>query len=397
MTTSTATPEAVAPHPDRRARSALFIMFLGSFSLVTAEFLPPGVLTELATDLRVPEGVVGLSVSATAVTALVAALGLSSVFPRLDRRTLLIVLTLGAAVSNLVVALAPNIVLLLAARLLLGVAVGGYWSMALVIASRLVPADRLGRAMMIVNAGTTVATVAGVPLGVVLSTAAGWRVTFVVVAALTTVAAVAVRLALPPIPPTPGIGWAAMGSALRTPGLIAGLAGVVAVIGGHMAGFTYVRPALTELLGAGPAVVAVLLALFGVGGVLGNFVLGALADRRLELLLTVVPGAIGVSLLAVVVSDVVAPAAYFAVIVWGAAFGGILNLVQVWVSRMVPDRVEAGSGLVVAGFQLAIIAGSAIGGRGVDSLGTAATYGLAAVVAVAGGAALRMSLRRAPR
>ncbi|TLF62295.1 MFS transporter [Nocardia asteroides NBRC 15531] len=372
----------------------MLTMFLGSFTLVTAEFLPPGVLTALADDLRVPEGVVGLSVSATALTALLAALGLGSLFPKVDRRTLLLVLTVGAAVSNVLVAVAPNIATLLLARLLLGVAVGGYWSMALVIAAQLVPAERLGRAMMIVNAGTTVATVAGVPLGVLLSTYAGWRTVFVVAAGLTVLAAVAVRLMLPPIAPSKGIGFAAMGAALRAPGVALGLVSVVAVIGGHFAGFTYIRPALTELMDAGPTAVPVLLALFGIGGLIGNFVLGSLADRRLEVLLVAVPTAIGLSLLAIIGSAAVPVLGYVAVVVWGGAFGGILNLVQVWVSRVLPDRIEAGSGLVVGGFQLAIILGSAVGGRGVDGIGLAATYGFAAGAAILGGVLVRVSLAR---
>ncbi|MEV0759012.1 MFS transporter [Nocardia sp. NPDC050435] len=397
MTTTTTPTAAVTPKPAGRAGLALFTMFLGSFTLVSAEFLPPGVLTAMAADLGVREGVVGLSVSATAFTALLAALGLSSVFPRLDRRTLLMALTIGAAVSNLVVALAPNIVLLLLARLLLGAAVGGYWSMALVIATRLVPADRLGKAMMLVNAGTTVATVAGVPLGVLLSQFAGWRVVFVVAAALTVVAAIAVRLTLPPIPPAPGVGWSAMGGALRAPGVALGLLSVVAVIGGHFAGYTYIRPALAELLGAGPGAIPILLALFGVGGLVGNFVIGSLADRRLELLLVLVPAVIAVSIAAIIASAHLAALAYVAVILWGGAFGGILNVVQVWISRVLPDRVEAGSGLLVAGFQLAIILGSAVGGRFVDTLGTATTYGIAAVLALLGGIVVRLSLARVQR
>ncbi|MEU4413593.1 MFS transporter [Nocardia salmonicida] len=392
--TTTSTADATVENTDRRVWPALLTMFLGSFTLVTAEFLPPGVLTVLATDLDVPEGVVGLSVSATALTALLAALGLGALFPRMDRRTLLIGLTLGAAVSNVVVALAPNIVLLLIARLLLGLAVGGYWSMALVIAAKLVPAERLGKAMMIVNAGTTVATVAGVPLGVLLSTYAGWRTTFLVTAALTAATAVAVRLMLPPIAPSKGVGFTALGSALRAPGVLLGLVSVVAVIGGHFAGYTYIRPALAELLGAGPTVIPVLLALFGIGGLLGNFVIGAVADRHLGALLPAVPTAIGLSLVAIIASAAFAPLAYLAVVVWGAAFGGILNLVQVWVSRVLPGRMEAGSGLVVGGFQLAIILGSAIGGRGVDSVGLAATYTLGAVAAVLGGVLIRRSLTR---
>lgn len=397
MTTSIRATGAASPESTRRAWPALFTMFLGSFSLVTAEFLPPGVLTALADDLDVAPGIVGLSVSATALTALLAALGLGSIFPRTDRRTLLVALTVAAAVSDIAVALAPNIVLLLIARLLLGLAVGGYWSMALVIASQLVPAARLGRAMMIVNAGTTVATVAGVPLGVLLGTFAGWRIVFVVAAGLTLLTAVAVHLVLPPVAPTPGIGVATMAGALRAPGVVLGLVGVVAVIGGHFAGYTYVRPALAELLGAGQTVIPILLALFGIGGLIGNFVLGALADRRLSVLLPAVPVAIGLALSAIIVSGDFPALGYLATVLWGAAFGGILNLVQVWVSRMLPDRMEAGSGLVVGGFQLAIILGSAVGGRGVDGIGLAATYGLAAAAAMLGGLLIRTSLSRAPR
>lgn len=385
----------MAPGVGRRVWPALLTMFLGSFSLVTAEFLPPGVLTVLANDLGVAEGVVGLSVSATALTALAAALGLGAVFPRVDRRTLLMVLTLGAAVSNVVVAVAPNIATLLVARLLLGVAVGGYWSMALVIAAQLVAAERLGKAMMIVNAGTTVATVAGVPLGVLFSTYAGWRTTFLVAAGLAVVAAVAVRWMLPPIAPSKGVGFAAMGDALRAPGVVLGLISVVAVIGGHFAGYTYVRPALAELLGAGPTAIPVLLAVFGIGGLLGNFVLGALADRYLGILLVAVPAVIGLALAAIIGSGAVPALGYLAVLLWGGAFGGILNLVQLWVSRVLPDRIEAGSGLVVAGFQLAIILGSAVGGRGVDTIGLTATYWLAAAAAVLGGVLVRVSLSRA--
>ncbi|MEV0247084.1 MFS transporter [Nocardia sp. NPDC050712] len=396
--TTTSTSGTAAPGLSRRAAwPALLTMFLGSFTLVTAEFLPPGVLTTLANDLRVPEGVVGLSVSATALTALIAALALGSVFPRVDRRTLLIVLTIAAAVSNILVALAPNIVLLLIARLLLGVAVGGFWSMALIIASQLVAAERLGKAMMIVNGGTTVATVAGVPLGVLLSTYAGWRVTFVVVAVLTLATAVAVRLVLPPIAPSEGIGFAALGAGLRAPGVALGLLSVVAVIAGHFAGYTYIRPALDELLHAGPGVIPVLLALFGIGGLIGNFLLGSLADRRLGILLVAVPVAIGGSLLVIIAAGEVPVLGYLAVLIWGGAFGGILNVVQVWVSRMLPGRMEAGGGLIVGGFQLAIILGSAVGGRGVDSIGLTATYGLAALAAVVGGVLLRASLSRAPR
>ncbi|MFE7404535.1 MFS transporter [Isoptericola sp. NPDC057559] len=393
-TTAPAPAPARRPLSPRRAGLALATMFLGSFSLVTAEFLPPGVLTPVAQDLGVSEGVVGLSVSVTALTALATALGLSALFPRTDRRTLLVVLALGAVVSNVLVALAPSIGVLMAARLLLGAALGGYWSMSLVIATQLVPADRVGRAMMVVNAGTTVATVAGVPLGVILSAAAGWRVVFVAAAVVTVVTAVAMRAALPPVAPTPGIGWSATGRALRSPGVALGLVSIVAVIGGHFVGFTYVRPALSALPGADVGTIAVLLALFGAGGLVGNFAIGAIVDRHLPALLLAVPVVIGAGVAAVGLAAAFPVLAYPAVVLWGLAFGGVLNVVQVWITRIMPDQVEAGSGLVVAAFQTAIILGSAVGGLGVDSVGVGWTYLVAAVVAVAGGVLVRSTLPR---
>ncbi|MGW8568242.1 MFS transporter [Isoptericola sp. NPDC055881] len=397
-TSATTRPAQGTPAPGmlspRRAGLALATMFLGSFSLVTAEFLPPGVLTPVAQDLGVSEGVVGLSVSVTALTALATALGLSSLFRNTDRRTLLVVLALGAVASNVLVALAPGIVVLMAARLLLGAALGGYWSMSLVIATQLVPADRVGRGMMIVNGGTTVATVAGVPLGVILSAAAGWRVVFLVAAAVTAVTAVAMRVALPPVAPSPGIGWSATGRALRSPGVALGLLSLVAVIGGHFVGFTYVRPALSLLPGSDVGTVAVLLALFGVGGLVGNVVVGTVVDRHLPLMLLAVPVTIGAGVAAVGLAAAFPVLAYPAVLLWGTAFGGLLNVVQVWITRLLPGQVEAGSGLVVVAFQTAIILGSAVGGLGVDAVGVAWTYLVAAVVAVAGGVLVRSTLPR---
>jgi len=393
--TATTTTDPTPGHlPRRKAALALGTMFLGSFSLVTAEFLPPGVLTPVAQDLGVSEGVVGLSVSVTALTALLTALVLGALFPRVDRRTLLVVLALGAVASNVLVAVAPSIGVLMAARLLLGAALGGYWSMSLVIAAQLVPADRVGRAMMVVNAGTTLATVAGVPLGVLLSAAAGWRVVFVGAAVVTLVTALAMRVALPPVAPTPGIGWSATGRALRTPGVAIGLTAIVAVIGGHVAGYTYVRPALALLPGSDVGTIAVLLALFGVGGLVGNFAIGALVDRHLGVLLLVVPAVVGAGVAAVALAPALPALAYPAVVLWGAAFGGVLNAVQVWITRMMPRQVEAGSGLVVAAFQTAIILGSAVGGLGVDSAGIRWTYLVAAAAAVVGGVLVRSTLSR---
>ena len=111
----------------------------------------------------------------------------------------------AAAMSSLVVAIAPSLPAILVARFLLGAAISGFWSMSITVAARLSSPDRIGRAMMFGSAGVSLATVAGVPIGVALSEALDWRLAFLLIAAVTAAVGVAVRLALPPVPPAAGV------------------------------------------------------------------------------------------------------------------------------------------------------------------------------------------------
>ncbi|MGO1803182.1 MAG: MFS transporter, partial [Microbacteriaceae bacterium] len=164
--TSTATPTNNA---ERIRYGALVVVMMLSFLLVTAEFLPNGMLTEMAAGLGVTPGQAGQTVTVTALVGLIVAPTVGMVFPRLDRRSLLVWMALAAAASNLIVAIAPNLVLVLLARFLLGAALSAFWSMSITVAVRIAGPDKLGRAVMFTSAGTSLATVAGVPVGVMLS------------------------------------------------------------------------------------------------------------------------------------------------------------------------------------------------------------------------------------
>jgi DHA1 family purine ribonucleoside efflux pump-like MFS transporter len=140
-----------------------------------SEFLPASLLPVIADDLRVSEGTAGQAVSVTAFAAALLALLIAVVLPRADRHRVMVGLTLLAAVSNLLVAVAPNFAVLLGARLLLGVALGGFWAMATVMVSQLVPTAYVGRALTVVNSGVAAATVAAVPVGAWLGAAPSAR------------------------------------------------------------------------------------------------------------------------------------------------------------------------------------------------------------------------------
>jgi DHA1 family purine ribonucleoside efflux pump-like MFS transporter len=369
-------------------------LMIGVFALVTSEFLPASLLSPIAAGLRISEGTAGQAVTATALVGIFAGPAIGPLFPRLDRRMLLVALALLATVSNVLVAVAPAFWLLVVARLFLGAAIAGFWSMALAVAAQLVPAERLGRAMMIVNTGVSVAAVAAVPLGAYLGSLLNWRAVFLLAAAVTLSAAVAQIVWLPRIAPAAATGARALLETLRSPVMITGLIGIVLLAGGHFSAFTYIRVGAAQIPGLNAGGLALLLAAFGVGGFFGNIAAGVVADRWLRVALVGMPLILGVSIITFVLAPASAVLVWAAAVLWGFAFGGVPTMVQTWAARVEPERMEPAGGLVVAGFQLAITVGAAGGGMLIDGAGVTQTFIIAGVVAVLGGIMLGLSRRR---
>ncbi|MFF1876304.1 MFS transporter [Leifsonia sp. NPDC058230] len=391
MTTSAA-PDILAPVRSERAGwIGAIILMATSFTLVIAEFLPPSLLTPMAASLGITEGQAGQAVTVTAFVGFLVAPVVGILFPRLNRRTLLIWVVLAAALSNALVAFAPDLLLLLAARLLLGAAISGFWAMSLAIVSQLVPPERLGRGLMFVNGGTAVATVAGVPLGAYLGTVFDWRVVFGGVAVVSVLVAILLRLALPSIAPVAVSGLRELGATLKIPGLSLGLIGHVLTVLGHFAAFTFIRLALERVHGIDAGGIAALLAAFGIGGLAGNLVGGLLVDRHLNAMRLVVPILIGLGIATVALF----PGQFWAVAVgatlWGVGFGPWLLVVSTWIGQLAGDRKEAAGGLIVAGFQLAITLGAGIGGLLTDSAGVQVVLISAAVATLVGGILFRVA------
>ncbi len=378
--------------------TALLTLMAMSFLLVTSEFLPNGVLTEMAAGLGITTGQAGQTVSMTALAGLITALVVGSLFPRIDRRSLLIWMALLGAASNALVALAPSFWLTLVARFMLGAALSTFWSMSISAASSLVGPARLGRALMFTSGGVSLATVAGVPVGVMLSNAFDWRVVFAIIGAAMLLLAVSLRATLPRIPAMKSGGFAALGRALRVPGVSLGLGGHVLVVLGHFAAYTYIRLALervTDATGAPltPATIVMLLAMFGAGGFIGNFVIGLVVDRAFKQLSMLAPVVIAAAAFVVLAAPGALWAVGIAVTVWGFFFASWLLVVNTWAGHRLPDALEAGGSLVVVGFQGAIFLAAAGGGILSDAAGITTVYVAAIVILVCGSALFGVSHR----
>ena len=130
-----------APQKSQQSWGAVLAMSLAAFALVASEFMPVSLLTPIATDLQISEGQAGQSISVSGLFALLTSLVIASVAARVDRKRLLLSLTLLMLVSGTLVAFAPNYTLFIAGRALIGVAIGGFWALSAATAMRLVPDD----------------------------------------------------------------------------------------------------------------------------------------------------------------------------------------------------------------------------------------------------------------
>lgn len=388
MTTTAPVPLASGVRPQPMRYGALLVMMATAFLLVTAEFLPGGLLTDIAAEIGVTPGQAGQMVTVTALAGLVVAPTIGLMLPRLDRRSLLAWMAIGATVSNIVVAIAPSLPLLLIARVLLGGALSGFWSMSVTVAARIAGPERLGRAMMFTSAGVSLATVAGVPLGVLLSQALDWRGVFAIAAAGSGLLAVALRIALPSVPAEGAARLSTLVETFRRRGIGLGIVGHVLVVLGHFLAYTYIRVALERVHDGGsaitPGTIILLLALFGIGGFIGNIAIGVIVDRSYRVLAVVTPFVIAAMALLMNAFTGSLWAIGVVVFVWGFFFASWLLIVNTWIGHRMPDRLEAGGSLVVMGFQAAIMTAAAVGGVLVDAIGVTQVYAIGAAVLVVG-------------
>ncbi|RRH89406.1 MFS transporter [Mesorhizobium tamadayense] len=364
---------------------AVVSLALGVFGLVTAEFLPASLLTRLAQDLGVSEGAAGQAVTATAVVGAIAAPTMAIVTKRLDRRLVMWMLTVLLIVSNLFAAFASSLTMLLLARVVLGVALGGFWSMSAAMAMRLVPMRLMPRAMSIILTGVSVATVTAAPVGAYVGDIWGWRTAFMIAAVVGALTLLVQLATIPSLPPTGVASFRTLVEVLKRPTIRVALLVVLLVASGQFAGFTYVRPFLETVPVMPIETISLVLLAYGIGGFFGNFAGGFLAERNLKLAVGLAPLLIALSALAMLTLGASPIVAAIAVAGWGFAFGAVPVGIQTWMVRAAPDQAESAGGLMVATFQVAIALGAVFGGLLVDHAGVASAfaYGSAATLLAA--------------
>jgi predicted MFS family arabinose efflux permease len=373
MDISLRSPAAVAP-PGRSRWSAVGAMTLCVALLIASEFMPVSLLTPIAHDLGATEGMAGQAISISGLFAVVTSLLIATIASRFDRRHVLVALTACMTASLALIALAPNFAFLMVARALLGITIGGFWSLSSGTLMRLVPANVLPKAIGVLYLGNAVATAVAAPVGSYLGGVIGWRGVFWALVPLTLLSLVWQWISLPAMSPQKPVPIGRVLSLLGRRHVAAGLVAVMLTFGGAFTTFTYLRPFLETYTHASLTQLSLLLLGLGAAGFVGTYGATALVRRHLHAMLGALPLALAVITLAMLAAGHVMWGVAIAMVAWGAVNSAIPVAWFSWLAVDVNDEPEAAGGLMVAGIQIAITLGAGLGGVLLDHFSVAATF-----------------------
>ncbi|MGK5081304.1 MFS transporter [Janthinobacterium sp. HLX7-2] len=349
-------------------------MTLCVFALIASEFMPVSLLTPMARDLLVSEGLAGQGIAISGAFAVLASLSMSTMAGGMNHKTLLLGLTALMAISGALVALAPNYLLYMAGRALIGVVVGGFWSLSAATAMRLVPSHQVPRALAIFNGGNALATVVAAPLGSYLGSVIGWRGAFLCLIPVALIAFIWQWISLPSMPPQAGSAASRnVFQLLQDPKVALGMLAVSTFFMGQFTLFTYLRPFLETVTRVDISTLSLILLAIGLGGFIGSIIIGSFLKWNFYRTLVAIPILMAFIAIALALfgSKVAAVAALLGI--WGVVATAAPVGWWSWLATTLPRDAEAGGGLMVAVVQLAIALGSTIGGLLFDKSGYQST------------------------
>lgn len=357
---------------------AVTCLSLLTFVLVAAEFMPVSLLTPIAAELAISEGQVGQAISVSGLFAVLTSLFGNSVLGRFDRRSVVLFHTALLVVSGVAVTFAPNYLVFMVGRALVGVSIGGFWSLSTAILARIVPAPDLPKAIAMLQGGAAMATVVAAPLGSFLGGLIGWRGAFAIVIPVGLAAMLWQLAVLPRLPAERSVRLRDMAGLLRNRVFAIGMAATTLAFMGQFAVATYFRPFLENVTRLDVNWLSAFLLILGVFGLIGTMVSGFVLRRHLSPALIAMPALLaGVALAMIWLGPHVWLVAVLLAL-WGLFTTPIPVGWGTWMTRVIPGNLEAGGGLQVALIQFAITMGAFAGGLLFDGIGWWSPFALGA-------------------
>lgn len=355
---------------------ALAGIAIAAFVFNSSEFMPVGLLTDIGQTFGTSEATTGMLVSVYAWAVMILSVPLMIVATRLDFRRLLLVVLVVFLAGQVLTAFSASYWMLMAARLVVACAHSVFWAIAAPIAVRLVPQSKRALALSVVETGTAVAAIVGLPLGRAIGLAVGWRLTFAIVAVISALLLVYLIVTLPWVPGAEPFGVGQLPGLFRNKGLVALFVLTALYAWGYYTGYSYIEPFLLQIAGLENDMVTIVLSVFGVASIVGSIMCSKLYPRFRFGFFRAITIGVPVALLLMHAAAGVGIAAIFGVVVlWGISAAAVSVVYQAEIINVSFDEEETVAMAFFSGiFNFGIGTGALLGGQVVNSLGIANVF-----------------------
>lgn len=355
---------------------ALAGIAIAAFVFNSSEFMPVGLLTDIGQTFGTSEATTGMLVSVYAWAVMILSVPLMIVATRLDFRRLLLVVLVVFLAGQVLTAFSASYWMLMAARLVVACAHSVFWAIAAPIAVRLVPQSKRALALSVVETGTAVAAIVGLPLGRAIGLAVGWRLTFAIVVVISALLLVYLIVTLPWVPGAEPFGVGQLPGLFRNKGLVALFVLTALYAWGYYTGYSYIEPFLLQIAGLENDMVTIVLSVFGVASIVGSIMCSKLYPRFRFGFFRAITIGVPVALLLMHAAAGVGIAAIFGVVVlWGISAAAVSVVYQAEIINVSSDEEETVAMAFFSGiFNFGIGTGALLGGQVVNSLGIANVF-----------------------
>ncbi len=366
-----------------------------AFVFNTSEFIPIGLLSDIARDFETSEATAGMLITVYAWVVAVASLPLMLLVARFEYRKLLLAIVALFAVSHLLSAVSSSYATLMISRIGVACSHAIFWSITSPLAVRVAPRGRGAAALGIIVTGTSVAMIAGLPLGRIVGLHAGWRMTFLYIAIAAALVLLLLARIFPKVRSDNTISLRGVPRLLEKPELLGTYLLTLLIVTAHYTGYSYIEPFLKQVAGMEDDEVTLLLTLFGAVGIVGSILFSRCYRRAPR---QFVLGAVGGITAALFLLQPVSASPVTTVmlcLVWGLAIT-VYNLVfQSEIIRFAPQSTAVAMSVYSGIFNLGIGSGALLGGFVCSGLSIAwIGYVGGAIALVAGTFCLRWLLPR---